>query len=320
MSTTLSFLYQATDRIRAYMDMASLDGKFNDTWIVRHLLMPASRDLVGRMNNNMMNTRIIEEFDVAIVEDTERYLLPPGLRHVLGLMKLNDDGTISEDHHPSNFFDRVGSWRVEGTNGRPYLWIDKTNPNINKTRTMRVYYVGLQDFEWHYGDGGSNSNTTNGFLLETTPTMGVLDLRQYAYVGGMLRVFNPETASGAQTLVMECPISAYDPTTRVVTSRFTYAQIIGAALEGQASYAYEVVPSYGGTFMDAVTAGAILKAANLLKFPSSQKRDLEMEYKSARKTLIDDIGDLNLRVPAYIRRDTRDRLTETAGQMRWDTP
>lgn len=316
MSTTYSHINQMIDRVRAFADLESFNAKYNNTWILRNLIQPAYRDLFGRINNNGMQNRIIEEFDLDVVQGTDTYLLPPGIRHVLGFYYLGSNGEVEEDWHPSTHFDRGQSWRVEGINGRPFLRIDTNNTLINKTRTMRIYYVGTQNFEWSYGSVASYSGGTT-FSLGSTTTIGVIERKLHGLVGGVLRVFNFPTEGAAINAVSENPISAYDANQATVTSRFPFTETTGGTPSIDVDITYEVMPIYSESLIDACVMGACLGAANLTKMSGTQKQDLRAQMLSHRKTALDDGASINLRLPERVRRDTVDRAYELQEQVRF---
>lgn len=278
MHSTGSALYTILERVNALLDNPDLEAKYSDDWTLRHKIMPAWVDVMGRVNM-MRDNPVLLRYSLSIVEDQEYYQLPPCIQEIWRVAELNDDGVVISDWRPEGEFSPHGpGWTIEGNvlALRPYPQDD--------TSDMAVWYVSNGDVGPHYATDGSVLTSTT-VTLSSAPTLGWLDKRANAYGGMMLRVF------GA-SLTEEVLIESYVPSTRVVTLR--------RPLTATGTITYEVVPmAMSQALWDAISYAAALKFAPVVRATGDLYRMLVDGYNSALKTLCDNLANMNVRKGKY---------------------
>ena len=55
MHSTGSFLLTVIERVRAYLDEATLDAKFTNDYLTRHVICPEMVNVMSRLSNNADN-------------------------------------------------------------------------------------------------------------------------------------------------------------------------------------------------------------------------------------------------------------------------
>jgi hypothetical protein len=138
------------------------------------------------------------------------------------------------------------------------------------------------------------------FKLPTAAaTVGGKDRRTNAYVGQILRVLPSSDLSE----IHERTISAYycDGTNWIVETRLPFDP--GSATS---NIPYEVVMSGTEALMEAIAVRAAMKLAVVRKSSQANQSSLRIEYLSALKSIIDNLGQMNLRKPKMFITDTID--------------
>jgi hypothetical protein len=59
MHVTGSFLYTVLERIRGYLDDPDFDAKYNNDFIIRHIISPTMVDVWSRVNMNLDNPVVL---------------------------------------------------------------------------------------------------------------------------------------------------------------------------------------------------------------------------------------------------------------------
>lgn len=133
--------------------------------------------------------------------------------------------------------------------------------------------------------------------LAATPTLGVVDRRENAYVGSVLRIL---PASGP---VEERQITAhyYDqPTSTWKVEVRTPFSLVAAD-----SVLYEIAPAGSQSLYEAIAAWAALKIGT--SFLSRERQEsITLQYRAAIKTIGDNLTYVQSRVPSHYERKTSD--------------
>jgi hypothetical protein len=150
---------------------------------------------------------------------------------------------------------------------------------------------------------GSSATSVSGRLwvrsmtLAGTPTLGGRDRRPNAYCGSIVRIIP------IGDFVSERTIDGYDYANGswTITTRIPFD--VGSAAS---QIPYEIVPSGLEAFVDAITVGAAIKLGAHRKISQAHFTLLRTNYLSALKTIIDNMGQMQLRTPKQFVNDTID--------------
>jgi hypothetical protein len=375
MDATGGFIQTVLDRTRAYLDDPSIDAKYDDNFLVKHVISPMFASVSSRINNSLTNP-ISVWIPFPLTQGTQYYALPPCVGEVWRMAIRNDDKYVSREAMPrTEYHYRGPNWKVEGNmivfnptpdqdyddielqfmhNGEimPFITpatlvgppvlatigssgaftcttattivvgqditITGTNGGtgiITGYTTGKKYYViatnGSTSFTLSETAGGDAISTTAGSVsgltcatekgiitipLSTSPTVGVIDRRDNAYLGSTVRIL---TTTG---IIEERIVSAWtkDNTLWKTTVRlpFTYASA-GTVTVEYAPFGLE-------SLYEAVAVGGAMKLGTYKKIPMSQFQLLQLQYKDAMKTCMDHFSSQQMRVPKYFERSTAD--------------
>ena len=248
MDSTGSILMTTIERIRTFLDDPSLDAKYNNDFLVRHVIEPEMVNVITAINQQR-DEPVLCKFSLDALSNTDTHIeLPPNIGIVHRIAKLNADGTVLDDIARRDDTDPRGpGWGLDGRDLhiRPD-WADDT-------AGYEVWYTPSGDFMPHYSDdGGELESGALTFTLDATPDVGDYDRRESAYIGGILRVWN-----AANTIIQEQVISGYDVSTRLVTVRTAFGT---TDIPVAGSLRYEIVPEYMGHIWQAI---AVASSMNL---------------------------------------------------------
>lgn len=301
MDSTRSFLKTVIERVRGYLDDADFDAKYTDQFLVQHVIMPGLVDVWSRCSLNADNP-ISLYFDVVLSEDQECYVLPPCVGEVHEIVQYTgysgnqpNNGIPSSDLYPHHRMGVGGPvWALEGNMicFRPF----PSNLPANKTWTIR--YTTNGDMTPHYHDSTStNAGSLNAgkdqFTLSSAPALGLLDKRENAYAGQILRILDGNVFE-------ERVIASYNPTTRVATLKRPFSTISAGA------HLYEVCPPQSQGMVEAVSLACALKLGAWRKISAAHAQLLQLQYRSAIKTIGDNLANMQLRTGKGWAKDTRD--------------
>lgn len=170
MNTTFSFLYTVLDRLRTYLDDASVDAKYTNDFLVRHIVMPSMTDVLSRINNTSCS-KIVHKWDWTLRAGVERYKLPPTVMEVIRIVLVDTDGTPIIDAYPEDIMHRNGpGWMLEGDAGAMELWVDTATQGLY---AAQLWYVSSGDVLCHYATDGTVTNLggTTGTWSESGLTL-----------------------------------------------------------------------------------------------------------------------------------------------------
>jgi hypothetical protein len=325
MDDTRSFIKTVIARIRGYLDDPDFDAKYTDQFLVKHVVMPCLVDVWSRVSLSADNP-VMLDFNLTFVENQECYVLPPCVGEIHEIVQYTgldgrqlSNGLITDDLRPSHPQSRTGPvWMIEGNMicFRPFPQNLDSGGNTNLTWTVRYttngdmmpFYSGLSA----YGSLDNTNKTTFTFSANT-PELGLIDTRPSAYVGQFLRLLStndPNLPVGRrQDVVEERVITAYDPNTRTVTVArpFTVGgNATGYPVSPTSSFLYEICPPQSQGMVEAIAIAAALKLGAWRKISQAQNQLLTQQYRSAIKTIGDNLANMNLRTGKGWSKDTRD--------------
>ena len=309
MDPTGSFLKTVIERVRGYLDDGDFDAKYTDQFLVNHVIMPGLVDVWSRCSLNADNP-VLLSYDITLVNNQECYVIPPCVGEVHEIVQYTtgsgtSDGVPIADLYPSHRMSVGGqNWAIEGNMicFRPF---PQTTGLSNLTWTIR--YTTNGDMMPHYcaltDANGGTLTTTSSFTLPSavgTGGLGQIDIRENAYAGQVLRLLNK--AAGF-TVREERVIESYNPATRVCTLRRPFTTNTAGA---SSYYAYEICPPQSQGMVEAVSLACSLKLGAWRKIAQSHAQMLNMQYRSAIKTIGDNLSNMQMRTGKGWAKDTRD--------------
>jgi len=300
MDSSESFLKTTVERVRAYLDDADFQAKYNDAYLVSHVIMPSMVDVQSRLALNASNNMVLR-FNLSIVAGQESYVLPPCVGEILRVVKYSytdgssSNGLVEVELRPRGHFSLGGPvWILEGNmiSFRPFPAVDVAD--------MVIEYSSNGDMRPHYHlhSGGTDANnaylaTTTTFKFADTPTLGMRDKRLHAYAGQTLRLYG-------SVYHEERIISAYDASTRTATVSRPFT------LSATTNYSYEVCPPNSQAYVEAVTLASAIKLGTWRKVSQSHHALLVEQYRMAIKTITDNLSNMQARTGKSWQKDTVD--------------
>lgn len=287
MHSTGSFLYTVLERIRGYLDDPDFDAKYNNDFLIRHIISPTMVDVLSRINMNLDNP-VVMRLDIEVDKNTEYYQLPPSIGEVWRVCRRDTNGDIIEDFKPRNEFHPSGpGWALEGNT----LRFEDEMP----ADTWTIYYVPSGDIMPHYStDGGTMRGDRKTFVMDTTPNLGELDRRENSYAGQILRVI-PATG-----MIEERVIASHDVDLSEVTTRTEFSTPLTTGVR------YEIAPIRMQSLYEAISAGSALKLGAYRKITGNHYQMVLQQYRSAIKTATDNVANMQMRTGKSFMKKTVD--------------
>lgn len=314
MHSSRSVIYTIIERIRSYLD--DQDTKYDNAYVVRNVLMPEMLNAWSRLQLSATNP-ILVRFPLTITAGTRYYTLPPNVGEIWGAFQWDDNDFVTDEWRPRSSLDIFGpGWRIEGN----MIVVEPAHQGADEI--WNFLYMPTGDFLLHYSNDGyvgldgssSSSSSSSADLLNVTlssnPTVGLLDTRANAYVGALLRIL--QTHDGVTSLVEEHLISAHDPVTNVVTLRTPILNYADAD-----RIRYEVVPMGLQALAQTVSALGAINLGVSKSITQKQMLFLQNEYKRAFKTVVDNVSNMNQRLPKHYDRKTMFRSSDMGGLGFW---
>lgn len=306
MHSTGSFLLTVIERLRAYLDEAIVDAKYTNDYLVRHVICPEMVNVLSRLNNNTDNP-IRVRHSITLVKDQEDYVLPPNIGEIYRVAIIDSSGRITKEHMPGNEFNIRGpGWQIQGNmiSFRPF-------PVVGET--IDIHYIPNGDFIPHYHTGsestqGGEMTSFTTFVFDATPTLGAIDNRENAYAGATLRVWT--TAAGHHgglpdhAVLEERIIESYDASTRTATVRRPFTTDISDGTKP--GLRYEVAPVGMNSLMQAIACSSAMNMGAARNITQKQMGFMILQYKTAMKTIGDNLSFMQARKPKSYEKNTID--------------
>jgi hypothetical protein len=310
MDPTGSFLKTVIERVRGYLDDGDFDAKYTDQFLVNHVIMPGLVDVWSRCSLSADNP-VMLSYDITLVNNQECYVIPPCVGEVHEIVQYTgntgsqvNDGIPTADLYPAHRMSVGGqNWAIEGN----MICFRPFPQNLSGNTTWTIRYTTNGDMMPHYcalvdANGGTLTTTSSFTLPSTVGTggLGQIDIRENAYAGQVLRLLNK---NGGITVREERVIESYNPATRVCTLRRPFTTNTAGA---SSYYAYEICPPQSQGLVEAVSLACSLKLGAWRKIAQSHAQMLNMQYRSAIKTIGDNLSNMQMRTGKGWAKDTRD--------------
>lgn len=307
MDSTGSFLKTVIERVRGYLDDSDFDAKYQDQFIVQHVIMPALVDVWSRISLNADNP-VMLDYTITLVENQECYVLPScvGEVHEVVQMSANqNNGLPATELVPQHRMSVGGQvWALEGN----MLCFRPFPTGVTGITPFTIRYTSNGDMSPHYCanlTGGSNGGVLNaGLSTFTLPLnglgagdLGIIDQRENCYAGQILRLLNK--TSGFTTRE-ERVISSYDPVNRICTLKRPFT------INTAGNFSYEIAPDRSQGMVEAVSIACALKLGTWRKCSQVQMAMFTQQYRSAIKTIGDNMANMQMRTGKSWAKDTRD--------------
>ena len=303
MDTTRSFLKTVIERVRGYLDDGDFDAKYTDQFLVTHVIMPGLVDVWSRCSLNADNP-VLLSYDITLVNDQECYVIPPCVGEVHEIVQytgttgaIPNNGLPTADIYPRHRMSVGGqNWALEGN----MICFRPFPQDLTGNTTWTIRYTTNGDMAPHYSTnvaGGSASSldaTRTLFTVSDSPQLGLLDKRENAYAGQILRILDGNVFE-------ERVIASYNPVTRVATLKRPFSSNVTTG-----AHIYEIAPAQSQGMVEAVSLACSLKLGAWRKIAQSHAQMLNMQYRSAIKTIGDNLSNMQLRTGKGWAKDTRD--------------
>lgn len=303
MHSTGSFLYTVIERIRGYLDDPDFDAKYDNDFLVRHIISPTMVDVLSRINMNADNP-VVMRLDFRPNSTDEYYQIPNAVGEILRICRRDDNGDVVEEVIPrTEFHPRGVGWALEGNTVR-------FDPKYGDEATdWTIYYIPSGDVMPHYSaDGGEMKGDRQTFIMEASPDLGSVDRRENSYCGQILRVI---PASG---MVEERVIATHDVDLRELTTRIPFQTSL------ESNVRYEIAPIGMQSLYEAIAAGAAMKLGAYRKISGNHYQMILQQYRSAIKTATDNLANLQMRTGKSYQRKTVDNPSYDDLFATWRSP
>lgn len=302
MDSSGSMLKTSIERIRGFLDDPDLEAKYNDDYIVRHIIRPSFASVMSRINNSSVSP-VVHRLSFPLSKTTSVYTLPPSVGEILRLCILDERGQVVQEALPRGMYNIRGqNWKVEA-NQLTFL----PYPDTDYT-TTELWYIPSGDFSAAYTTGNVvqfqlNPDKKSGTInTSTAPILGEWDRRPSAYVGQMLRILNtsPNYPHEERVITSWAPVAANNSVWNFTTSTaFTYAA------NGNLP-AFEIAPEGSENLFDAISAAGALKLASYRKISGEHFGMIQAAYRDSMKTVLDHYSNVQMRMPKSWEKDTVD--------------
>ena len=294
MHSTGSFLLTVIERVRAYLDEAVVDAKFTNDYLVRHVICPEMVNVMSRLSNNADNP-IRVRHSITLVKDQQDYVLPPNIGEIYRFAIIDSGGSITREFMPENEFHPSGpGWHIQGN-------MLSLRPYPAEAETADIHYLPNGDFQPHYDTDGGTFNSSTTFTFDSAPTLGAIDNRENAYAGAILRVWTKTTHAVLEERVIE----SYDASTRVATVRRPFTTDVSAS-HSEGGMRYEVAPVGMNSLIQAIACASSMNLGTARNITQKQMQFILLQYKSAMKTIGDNLSFMQARKPKSYQKDTVD--------------
>ena len=206
-----SLLADWIERIRFYADEPSVDARWTDDRMFKHIITPSVGEVWNRINSGH-DRQILIRHDITLSSQTRYYILPPHMRQVRRLVLTDSSGNPIYDVIPYSLYSPGGfRWRINGN----ALEIDIAEGTTDTaTETAQIWYVPNSTYSLHQATDGEIATSTT-FVLSASPSLGTLEDAPNAYAGAIIRIYG----GGNSEFVEERIVDSYDRSTRTATLR-----------------------------------------------------------------------------------------------------
>lgn len=258
------FIARLIALVRKFVDDPAINPKWSNADILA-LCRKSWQQLWIDLNLSADNP-ITVRMDIEMTADVQEYAIPPTVGEILRLSAIEPVSDLARwEVVPKSRYNPYGpGFMIEGN-------LIRLTPKWVFGDVMRFEYIPSGDVCPHEGTGSAvppDDDHVEGqwFTLSLIPTAGVLDERQNAYGGYLIRFF---TDDGIQ----ECIIEQHDQPNNRVKLRIPTNPVLPAAT----AIAYEVVPVFGFMFEFAI-ATLIARSIFACDANAERRKDFTSEY------------------------------------------
>ena len=288
MHSTGSFLLTVIERVRAYVDESTLDAKYTNDYLVRHVICPEMANVMSRLSMNYSNPIRIRH-SLSINKNTEHYILPPNIGEIYRVAVLDDTNRITQEMLPHNeFHPRGPNWQIQGN-------MISFRPLPPQDQTVDIHYIPNGDFLPHYDSDGGNLATSTTFVFDATPTLGATDNRENAYAGAILRVWN-----ASDDVIEERVVKSYDASTRTATVHIPFTHSTGTGKK------YEIAPAGMQSLYQVIACACAINLGTMRNVTKKQMDFFVLQYKMNMKTIGDNLKSMESRRGKFYDKNTLD--------------
>lgn len=283
------------ERIRMFLEDASVDSKYDDQFLVDHVVYPAQADVHARLSLNP-GTPVILKFSPDIADEASSYRLPPCVASVVRVVEGSGDSAIVHDIEPSEVV--PGSrrtWRLEGHPGSMEIVFDGGKVPGS---SFEVWYRSNGDVMSHLGEGilSVGPGGVHSIVLDQDPDLGRMDRRVGAYDGQTLRVI-PDSGPVEEAIIAS---HRYEAPNYIVTLRRPLRSVVPGTIR------YEISHAGSQAMADAIAAWGAMNLSIGRKISESHYQRLRVRYLSALKTVADGLVSAQGVIPTSFRRNEGD--------------
>lgn len=291
MDTSMQFCGTAIARIRAYLDDPSVDAKYDDAFVMQHVVCPALASVVSRINNSTAGA-VSMWIPFPLTTSQTDYLLPPCCGEVWRLSVRDSDGTLRMDARPRTEHHSDGcNFQVQGNMLHFLPAPDKDYPDAE------LQFMHSGECSPFVGSGTLSAGKDSiSFPLASTPSVGVVDRRPSAYAGCVARL--PTSTGVVEERIVES--WEVDGTDFVATLRtaFTHASA--------GTVSFEMAPLGLESAYEAVSLLGAMKLGAMRRISQAHMQMLTLQYRDAMKTCLDHWANRQTRTGKYFERATFD--------------
>ena len=311
MHSSGSILYTTISRIRSFLDEPTLDAKYTNDYLIRHVITPEISNVMS-MIIEARKTPIVVRHQISLTASAEYYELPPSVGKIYRIAKIDSDKVITNEipaRGPDSSED--AGWWVEGrelhvrplpsgTNNDYYIWYTPTGNVIP-----------------HYSaDGGSISwSTRNTLTLDTTPDLGDVDHRENAYIGCVVRAWVND--AGQPDKVDERVIEASTITTSNITAEVRSNFTTGSWSGVQANVKYEIVPYFMDEIWQAVALSSAINLGTSKNISEKQMAFLQGQLQAALQSAASSFDPVSNET---VNHPNNSLLHDMVSKIRWKLP
>ena len=281
MDSTGSILKTVVELFRRALDETDLNAKYPDQTLVQKYLPMAIHAVQGRL---LMDTDkpVYLSHEISISGSTvTRYMLPPSVQEVHGLVKEYSYGNVIDEVLPTSdrHHDRRGrTWTLEGNELR-------IESSAFPSGTWKVLYIPSPETFPHYATDGTLVDTET-ITLSAAPSLGLLDRRVGGYIGATVRIIpasgpieervidDHTYAGGVWTISLRKPL-VYNTTPGTIT--------------------YEIAPFLDPALLWAVTYSMVLQVGASRRLSGAAIGSFTRQYNEALKAISDRLSNTQAR-------------------------
>ncbi len=275
MHSSGSLLYTILNRVRSFLDEPTLDAKFSNDYMVRHVLIPEMANIISMLTDVRGNPVVIQQ-SLSLTTSGEYYELPPSIGKVYRLAKMDSEKNIVAEipfRTPQNSED--AGWWLEGRE----LHVRPLPGSV--VTDYSLWYTPSGNIVPHYSAAGGTMNIPgNQLTLDLTPDLGDLDQREDAYVGCILRVWT----HAAPDKVAETVITSYDINETTDTATVDLREALAAPFL-TSDVKYEIVPYFMDQIWQAVSLSCAVNLGVSRNISEKQMAFLQGQLKSTLQAI-----------------------------------